>query len=396
MDPSHIEDLRKAASKMVGAKRRSFQAEMAINYCQGSPRLAESVFGWNRHAVELGLHEKRTGITCLGAQKACCGNTLWEETYPDVAAVLFEAAASQAQQDPTFRTPLSFTRLTAKEALKHLRQQGFSEDVLPSPRTMADVLNRNGYRLRPVLKAKPQKKIPETDAIFENIKAKDGTPVEGGTVKRISIDCKATVKIGDFSRGGKTRGAKKAADHDMGATEKYIPFGVLDEDSGRLRVAFGSSAKTSDFIMDSLVDWWNSLSEEEREACSVLQIKADNGPESSAQRTQFLKRMVEFTDDIGKPVRLLYYPPYHSKYNPIERCWGILEQHWHGTTLVDVDAMLEWAKSMTWKGLHPLVTLSQTVYQKGVSLSKKAMREVEIRLERNPLLPRWDVLIRPA
>ena len=159
MDPSHIEDLRKAASKMVGAKRRSFQAEMTIKYCQGSPRLAEAVLGWNRHAVELGLHEKRTGITCLGAQKACCGNKLWEETYPDVAAVLFEVAASQAQQDPTFRTPLSFTRLTAKEALKHLRQQGYSEDVLPSPRTMADVLNRNGYRLRPVLKAKPQKKF---------------------------------------------------------------------------------------------------------------------------------------------------------------------------------------------------------------------------------------------
>jgi hypothetical protein len=159
MDKSYIEDLRKAASKMVGAKRRSFQAEMAIKYCQGSPRFAESVFGWNRHAVELGLHETRTGITCLGAHKAVCGNTRWEEKYPEVAAALFEVAASQAQQDPTFRTPLSFTRLTAKEALKQLRQHGFSDDVLPSPRTMADVLNRNGYRLRPVLKAKPQKKF---------------------------------------------------------------------------------------------------------------------------------------------------------------------------------------------------------------------------------------------
>jgi biotin operon repressor len=144
---------------MVGAKRRSFQAEMTSKYCQGSPRLAESVFGWNRHSVELGLHEKRTGITCLGTQKAFCGNKLWEEKYPEVAAVLFELAESQAQQDPTLHTPLSFTRLTAKEALKQLRKQGFSEDVLPSSRTMADVLNRNGYRLRPVLKAKPQKKF---------------------------------------------------------------------------------------------------------------------------------------------------------------------------------------------------------------------------------------------
>lgn len=396
MDRSSIEDLKNAASKMSGAKRRAFQAEMTIKYCHGSARLAETIFGWNRHAVELGLHEKRTGITCIGTQKACSGNKLWEEKHPEVAAVLFELADAQTQQDPTFRTALSFTRLTAKEALNQLRSQGVAEDVLPSPRTMADVLNRNGYRLRPVVKAKPQKKIPETDAIFENIQEKDGNPGEQGTVKRISIDCKATVKIGEFSRGGKTRGDNQAVDHDMGCTEKYTPFGIVDEDSGQLHIAFGSSAKTSDFIMDSLYDWWNSLTEDERNVCDVLQIKADNGPESNAQRTQFLKRMVEFTDEIGKPVQLLYYPPYHSKYNPVERCWGILEKHWNGAKLGDVDTMLEWAKSMTWKGLHPVVTLSRTVYQKGVSLSKKAMKEVEARLNRNPLLPKWDVLIRPA
>jgi trans-aconitate methyltransferase len=85
-------------------------------------------------------------------------------------------AELHSQQDPTFRTLLSYTRLTAAEALKQLRAQGFQEDQLPSPSTMAEVLNRNGYRLRKVLKAKPQKKLPETDAIFANIKEKDKPP----------------------------------------------------------------------------------------------------------------------------------------------------------------------------------------------------------------------------
>ena len=67
---------------------------------------------------------------------------------------------------------------------------------------------------------------------------------------------------------------------------------------------------------------------------SCLQIKADNGPESNGRRTPFLKRMVELADHIGKPIHLLYYPSYHSKYNPVERCWGILEKHWNGTKLV--------------------------------------------------------------
>lgn len=209
------------------------------------------------------------------------------------------------------------------------------------------------------------------------------------------MDCKATVNIGDYSRGGKTRGDNQASDHDMGCKEKYIPCGIVDEDNGQLHIIFGSSYKTSDFIVDNLIHWWKTITPEQRQDTELIQIKIDNGSESSGVRTQFLKRMVEFVDQIHRPIQLLYYPPYHSKYNPIERCWGILEQHWNGTKIVDVEVMLSWASSMTWKGLHPILTLSNIVYQKGISLTKKAMKQVESRLQRNPLLPKWDILIQP-
>jgi Rhodopirellula transposase DDE domain len=212
----------------------------------------------------------------------------------------------------------------------------------------------------------------------------------------LSIDCKATVHIGDVSRGGRTRGDHEAWDHDRGLKEKYIPGGILEEERGQLHITFGSSYKTSDFIVDALEAWWAALDETEQVAMARLQIKMDNGPESSGRRTQFLQRMVTFCDAIGKPIQLLYYPPYHSKYNPIERCWGILELHWNGTKLVDVETMVEGAKSMTWKGIHPLVALRRKVYQKGVTLSKRAMRAVENRLARHPELPNWDILIQPV
>ncbi len=212
----------------------------------------------------------------------------------------------------------------------------------------------------------------------------------------MSLDCKATVNIGEYSRGGRTRGNNQAKDHDFGCKEKYIPCGIVDEDSGQLSIHFGSSSKTSDFIVDTLQGWWFELTPQQQAETVLLQLKVDNGPESSGVRTQFLKRMVEFSDQIGKPIQLLYYPPYHSKYNPIERCWGILAQHWNGTQLRDVNTMLNWAQSMTWKGIHPIIKLNQQIYSKGISLSKTAMREVERRLERNPELPKWDILIRPA
>ena len=170
--PSQLADLRLAASKMTGPTRRAFQAEMALKYCGGSPLLAETIFGGGRHTVEVGLAERRTGILCLGAQAAFSGRKRWEDTQPEAAAALCRLAEAHAQQDPTFRTTLAYTRLTAQAAREALRAQGYGTDQLPSPSTMAAVLNRLGFRLRKVMKAKPQKKIAETDAIFENIEKK--------------------------------------------------------------------------------------------------------------------------------------------------------------------------------------------------------------------------------
>ncbi len=215
-------------------------------------------------------------------------------------------------------------------------------------------------------------------------------------VKRWSIDGKATVKIGEFSRGGLTRGDNRASDHDMGCEEKYVPCGIVDEASGEFHITFGSSYKTSDFIVDTIEAKWNAMEKQEQADTSLIQITMDHGPESSGRRTQFLSRMVQFADVINKPIQLVYSPPSHSKYNPIERCWGILELQWNGAQLIDVETMLGWAKQMTWKGLHPVVELSRKVYDKGISLGKAVMRAVEARLKRDPALPKYDILINPA
>lgn len=395
LSESTIQDIRLAARKMQGAKRRSFQAEMTEKYCSGLAWKAAAIFKWNQKTVESGLHEKRTGIICLGAQKLNSGRKKWEDKHPEAAAILCAIAEEHSQQDPSFQSSIAYTRLTAKEGLRVLRERGVSEEELPRKSAMAVILNRLGYRLRKVVKVKPQRKIPETDAIFENVKKKNDEAKKDPSIKRLSIDCKATVNIGDFSRGGETRGDNKACDHDMGCKEKYTPFGILDEDINQPYLIFGSSFKTSDFIVDGLEIYWEQLTKEEQDQMDILQLRVDNGPESSGVRTQFLKRMVEFADTIGTQIQLLYYPPYHSKYNPIERCWGILEQHWNGTKLTDVDTMLHWAQSMTWKAIHPILKLNRTIYEKGISLSKKAMRAIEARLKRNPLLPKWDIRIQP-
>jgi len=138
------------------------------------------------------------------------------------------------------------------------------------------------------------------------------------------------------------------------------------------------------------------MHEQEKADTRLIQSKMDNGPESRGRRTQLLSRMVQLADVITKPIQLLYYPPYHSTYNPIERCWGLLELPWNGAKLIDVETMLGWAKKRTWKGMHPVVELSRKVYDKGLALRKAARQAVEARLKRDPQLPTYDMLVNPA
>lgn len=214
---------------------------------------------------------------------------------------------------------------------------------------------------------------------------------------RLSLDTKANVVLGDFSRRGKARGgaALKALDHDLAMKEKLAPVGILEVGSGQLDLQMGTSHKTSDLLADSLERWWVRRSGQ-LEHIKELALNLDNGPENSGRRTQFLARMVAFSEQSGLRIRLIYYPPYHSKYNPIERCWAALEKHWNGALLSDTNTALAWARTMTWKGIAPIVSLNNKIYAKAARLFGKAKQALEARLQRSPDLRWWDILINPS
>jgi hypothetical protein len=204
------------------------------------------------------------------------------------------------------------------------------------------------------------------------------------------------VKIGEFSRHGVTRGqeAVAAADHDMHPDAVLTPAGILEVDSGQLNVVFGTSRDTSDFVADCLELWWTNRQAAHPQVRRLL-INLDNGPEIASSRTQFMKRLVEFSDRHQLTLELAYYPPYHSKYNRIERCWGVLENHWNGALLNTVETALKWAQTMTWRGVAPLIQLLDRTYNTGVRLTKRLFQPFADRLQRSPSLPKWSLTIPP-
>jgi len=365
----HIATLKDAAKKLTGAKRRAFEAQVTVDYFDSKAYLAEQAIGWDRKTIALGLNELRTGIVCVDNFKAR-GNKKTEEKNPQLEIDIVALAEPQSQTDPKFQTMFKYTRITAKGMrIALITEKGWQHKDLPCEKTIGAILNRLGYRLRRVQKAKPLKKIPETDAIFDSlIKINKASDLCVDSL-RISMDTKAKVDLCDSSRGGTSRCKKavQASDHDMGLKDKLAPFGILNVMTGLLTVFFGTSFETSDFIVDCLELWWDD-NKEQYSHIRQLVINLDNGPQNSSQRTQFMKRMIEFADKNNLEIVLAYYPPYYSKYNPIERCWGILENHWSATLLDTIEITLEWAKTMTWKGISPVIKLVETAYQKGVRI----------------------------
>ncbi len=207
---------------------------------------------------------------------------------------------------------------------------------------------------------------------------------------RLSLDAKATVKVGPFSRRGASRVPVAAADHDFQSAATVTPVGILLPASDELRLYGVTTKVTSDCLVDCLTRWWEAVRPRFRHITTLV-INLDNGPENHSRRTQFMHRLVAFARRYQLTVRLAYYPPYHSKYNPVERCWGILEQHWNGSLLDSIDTVLRFAETMTWKGKRPVVDSVTTVYHSGITLTQEAMAAVEAHLTRLPGLEKWFV-----
>jgi Rhodopirellula transposase DDE domain len=388
--------LTETAKTLTGAVRRLFMARTVRMFGRGGAQRAEEDLGWNRGTLRKGRHELESSLRCVDNFSAR-GRDRAEEHWPNLEQDLREIVKPQSQIDPSFKTQRLYTRLSAAEVRHQLVvQKGYAETDVPTRRTVSTKLNAFGFHLRKVAKSKPKKKVPETDAIFEEVHRENTVADAADDTLRISLDAKAVVKIGESSRAGDSRVPVAAADHDFKPDATVTPFGFLLPHSGALFLYLGTSKITSDFIVDSLEDLWQTTLHPNFPLVCILVLNLDNGPENQSRRTQFIKRLVDFVARHQVTVRLAYYPPYHSKYNPIEHCWGSLEQHWNGTLLDELETVVNFAESMLWKGMHPVVKVVTKIYETGVSLTQAAMAGLETQIKRLPSLEKWFVEISPA
>ncbi len=234
-------------------------ASVVVQLDKGGQRLAEKELDWNRDLIRKGLHELKSGITCVDnfSSRGC---KLWEDRDPVLAMDIKKIVDCHCETDPTFRTTRLYRRLTAKEVRRQLMEDmGYQEEQVPRERSMRDLLSRLGFHPRKVVKSKPLRKIKETDAIFNEVhRVNQEADADPGTI-RLSIDTKAVVAIGDLSRGGKSRQEEETLDHDFAPEYKLTPFGIFRPDTSETWLYFTSGSVTADFMVDRLQELWPGL-----------------------------------------------------------------------------------------------------------------------------------------
>ena len=240
----------------------------------------------------------------------------------------------------------------------------------------------------------PPKKVPQTDAIFAHLSQVHRQAGADATVVRLSLDSKAAVVLGPFARGGSSRTGIRAVDHDFKPLGKLTPFGIFWLGAKELSLYFTATKVSSDFMVDRLAEWWQRHGSGLRGVRRLL-LDLDNGPENHGYRSQFLYRLVCLAQAEQLAIELAYYPPYHSKYNPIERCWSSLEKKWNGVLLTCWEVVRACALRMTWRRKHPVVERLERTYSAKVKVSKGEMKDVNARLERSATLPKYDITIKP-
>lgn len=193
-----------AASQMKGIQRRLFLAEVCQKLCDGNTRQAEYRFGWGRHTVAQGIEEQELAPDALATRKSGnAGKRRSEEENPQLAIDIRLIVEPHTHTDPELKTERRYTNLSAAEVRQALLDRGYSDEQVPSERTMRDILNRMNYRLKRIQKGKPLKKTKDTDAIFENVRKVRAEAEADPETLEISIDTKTKLKLGEFDQGGK-------------------------------------------------------------------------------------------------------------------------------------------------------------------------------------------------
>ena len=267
-----------------------------------------------------------------------------------------------------------------------------------SSQTVKKLLKQHGFRRRKAQKKVTMGNVKNRNEQFEKIAylrehyQKEGNPV-------LSMDTKKKEYLGNFYRDGHlyTQQVIKTNDHDFVSTAEgvVIPHALYDLKFNHGYIHLGTSHDTSQFACDSLRHWWLTAGKKlYPEATSIL-LLCDGGGSNSSHYYVFKEALQELVNDIGVEIRIAHYPPYCSKYNPIEhRLFPHVTRACQGVVFKSLSLVRDLiSHTKTAAGLAVTVAILDKVYQTGRKVSARFMTEMPIIFD--DFLPKWNYRAKP-
>lgn len=387
---NRVENIRKMSNGIdrdmaIGA----FAADLGQRSIKPLAKAIGSCFRKVKSCFEMFHYGVQTKIEFRGRKKI-------EDIYPEIRNQIKDILKTYEYTDSHFKTETLFVDLSLQNLRNELiLRYDYTAETCPCKSTLLRLLTDFGYKIQKVKKTKVLDKIPETDAIFENInESKQFIPLSGDNIAVIAIDDKNRKKIGNISDNGYSWFNRQALDHDTNFNCSVVPFGILDLKTNETFVYCNKGSSTANFKVDCIDDYL--MKKKVKYNINRLIIFLDNGPENSSRRTLWIKCLIDLAKKYNISIELVYYPPYHSKYNPIERYWARLQLSWNGLIIDTVDKLIETINKVTWKGVKSKATLVTKEYKKGISIDKNDIKMLEKKhVYREEGIEKWSLVITP-
>lgn len=379
--------------------QRRYAAVEAMKLGQGGQVYIARLLGCNERTIHNGITElaKLPDEPQYEAavRKSGGGRKGYEERYPNIDAAFQDVLKEHTAGDP-MDEQVVWTDLTPQEIARKLEED---HQVKVSKSVVNKLLKKHRYRRRKAQKKKTMKTVAHRNEQFENIRElvaefrSKGYPI-------ISFDTKKKENLGSFYRAGHlyTRMELQAYDHDFNefAEGKIIPHGIYDVQRNLGYIHIGISKDTSEFACDCLRSWWLEHGRDFYIHAPVILVLCDGGGSNGSRCYLFKEALQKLADELGIEIRIAHYPPYCSKYNPIEHrlfphvtraCQGVLF-----TSVGLVKQLIE--KTSTSKGLKVFVKIIDTVYLTGRKVADDFKQTMRIVFD--DFLPAWNYRAIPS
>ena len=362
-------------------QKRLFLASEAISYGRGGIAEVIRITGFSRNTIKRGIDELKSGVKYDGkVRKSGGGPKYAEEKYPDIEDEIRKLIDGSTYGNP--ERVLSYTT----ESLRKIESELKANGINVSHETINKILDSMGYSKQANKKMMQVGEThPDRNAQFEHINATAKQYIEAGDPV-ISVDTKKKENIGNFKNNGREyrnkKGPRLVLDHDFPIEElgKISPYGVYNLNNNTGFVNVGTSHDTSEFAVESISRWWESVGKHTYLDSSRIYINCDCGGSNDYRRRMWKYQLQQFSDRTVLEIEVSHFPPGTSKWNKIEhRLFCYISKNWQGKPLVDVQTAVDLIGSTrTTTGLKVICVRDDTEYQLARKVSDDEFKKISI------------------